>query len=80
MSCAELEGLITKPCVMCRTSGVNNQGFIQDFFVGGGGLFRNSEIYIKHTFLGGSGGMPPRKFWTNHCPEIESGSFWQLRS
>ena len=34
-------------------------------------FFRNNEIYIKHTFLGGSG-------LTNHCPEIESGGFWQL--
>ena len=35
--------------------------FHRGFFVGGGGgeLFRNSEIDIKHTFLGGSGGMPP---------------------
>ena len=22
--------------------------------------------------------MPSQKFLTNHCPEIESGSFWQL--
>ena len=45
-----------------------------------GKLFRNSEIDIKHTFLGGSGGMPPKKYLPNHCPEIESaaGSFWQL--
>ena len=58
----------------------NYQGFIQDFFVGGG-TFWNSKIDIKHTFLGGSGGMPPhppRKCLTYHCPEIESGSFWQL--
>ena len=35
-------------------------GFHTGFFVGGGGeVFRNSEIDIKHTFLGGSGDMPP---------------------
>ena len=38
----------------------------------------NSKIDIRHTFLGESGGMPPRKVWTNHCPEIESDGFWQL--
>ena len=52
------------------------QGFIEDFLLGGGELFRNSEIDIKHTFLGGSGGMPPQKCF--ECLEIESGSFWQL--
>ena len=45
---------------------------------GGGGTFPNSEIDIKHTFLGGCGGMPPRKVLTNHFPEIECGGFWQL--
>ena len=57
-------------------------GFHTGFFVGGGGgggLFRNSEIDIKHTctFLEGMGACP-RKFLTNHCPEIKSGGFWQL--
>ena len=56
-------------------------GFHIGFFVGGGGgIFWNSEIYIKHTLLGGfgPGGMPPQKVLTNHCPEIESGGVWQL--
>ena len=51
------------------------QGFIQDFLWGE--CFWNSEIDIKHTLLGGSGDMPPRKCLTNHRPEIESGGFWQ---
>ena len=46
----------------------------------GGKRFRNNESDIKHTFLGGSGCMPPRNVLTNHWPEIESGRFWQLYS
>ena len=40
---------------------VPQQGFIQDSLLGGGGggLFWNSKIDIKHTFLGGSGGCLP---------------------
>ena len=53
------------------------QGFIR-IFVGRRKRFQNSEIDIKHTFLGRSGGMLPQIFLTNHCPEIESGTFWQL--
>ena len=47
-------------------------GFHTGFFVGGGGggIFWNSKIDIKHTFLGESRGMPPRKCFTNHRPEI----------
>ena len=33
------------------------------FYWGGGGIFLNSKIDIKHTFLGGSGGMPPQKMF-----------------
>ena len=43
---------------------VHMQGFMQDCLLGGG-TFRKSEIDIKHTFSGGSGGMPPRKVLTN---------------
>ena len=36
------------------------QDFIQDFLLGGN-VFWNSNIDIRHTFLGGSGGMLPQK-------------------
>ena len=45
---------------------------MQGILLGGGRTFWNSEIDIKHPFLGG------QKILTNHCPEIESGGFWQL--
>ena len=57
---------------------LQQQGFIRDFLFGGGGLFWNSKIDIKYTFLGGLGGSRSRNLLTNHCPEIESGGFWQL--
>ena len=44
-------------------------GFHTEYFVGGS-FFLESKIDIKHTLLRGSGGMPPRKCLTNHCPEI----------
>ena len=55
----------------------NNQGFIQDFFVGGGDLFWNSKIaYFFRGGLGACPQTPPQKSLTYHCPEIESGLFF----
>ena len=46
---------------------------------GGGGLFwKQQKRHMKHTFIRRSVGMSPRKSFTNNCPEIESGRFWQL--
>ena len=43
---------------------VQYQGFIQDFLLlGGGNFFWNSEIDIKHTFFGCSGG-PLKNFFS----------------
>ena len=66
------------PPTPCLLSCAHTRISYRIFCWGGGGLFQNSEIDIKHTFLGGSRACPPRKCLTNHCPEIESGGFWQL--
>ena len=48
---SDREQVITVPMVSCRIF----------YWGGGGGNFLNSKIDVKHTFLGGSGGMPPKK-------------------
>ena len=34
--------------------------------------------HAKHTLLESSGGMNPKKYLVDSCPEIECGGFWQL--
>ena len=54
---------------------VKQQGRIQDFSKGGS--LRSSYAYGMRSMpiLGGSGGMPPRKFLKITLSEIDSGAF-----
>ena len=57
----------------------DNQGRIQKIFEGSSfgaeAHLPRSGLSRKRRSLGGSGGMPPEKFWKYGCSEVQFGAF-----